>query len=71
MSISNKCCSFEICIDQTIKQKQVSTKSFIYHSTLIIRNVSCAPNHIKMISEGSHDTKDWNRGWWKFSIASQ
>ncbi len=30
-------------------------------STLIIRNVSWAANqHIRMISEGSCDTEDWN-----------
>jgi len=31
---------------------------------------STSPNqHIRRISEGSCDTKDWNNGCWKFSFA--
>ncbi len=36
----------------------------------VIRNVSWASNqHIRMISEGSCDTEDWNTGCWKWTFA--
>ncbi len=36
----------------------------------VIRNVSWASNqHIRMISEGSRDTEDWNTGCWKWTFA--
>ncbi len=36
----------------------------------IVQKKSWTPNlHIRMISEGSCDTEDWNNGCWKFSFA--
>ncbi len=65
ISLSNKCCSFELSIHQKILKQNVSLfpheAAQLFSTLIIIRNVSWAANqHIRMISEGSCDTEDWS-----------
>ncbi len=70
ISISNKCCSFELTNNQRIQKKilfMVSTKMLSSTATVFIIdnnewwNVSWAAiQHIRMISEGLFVTEDWN-----------
>ncbi len=74
--ISNKYSSFELSTHLRILKKNY----YVFHKNIKphncfqheIRNVSSASNqHIRMISEGSCDTKDWSNACRKFSFASQ
>ncbi len=64
MTVSNKCCSFELSVHQRILKEMYHSFHKILISTTVfnsIENVSWAPNqHIRMISEGSCDTEDWS-----------
>ncbi len=54
ISVSNKCCSVELSINQKYDAAQLLT-------LIAIINVSLTANqHIIMISEGSCDTEDWS-----------
>ncbi len=68
-STSNKCCSFELSIQPKILKKYITK---IWSSTTIFgfdNNKKAANHHIRLISKGSYDTKDWSNGWWKSSFA--
>ncbi len=74
ISISNKCCCFELSIHQRILKKNIWVFKNYYaakpFSKLKFRPVSWAPNQdIRMLSEGSCDTEDCSNGCWKFSFA--
>ncbi len=60
--ISNKCCAFELSINQNNPGKQKSLNIKQPNLTLItIRNVYWAPKqYIRLISEGSCDTEEWS-----------
>ncbi len=56
-------------------EKSESSKSWFpqkYEAALLYNNKILEHQiSIYMISEGSCDTKDWSKGCWKFSFASQ
>jgi len=55
--ISNKCCSFKLSINQKILKKKVFIKNIrqqLFSAFL--------EDQIRMISEGSCDTKHWSNG---------
>ncbi len=66
--ISNKCCYFELVIHQRILKIKLhhTVHNNIKHHTDIVINIGInnvfwvANQHIRMISEGSRDTKDWS-----------
>ncbi len=74
-TVSNKLYSFERSADQRILKKiiMVSTKtlsSTTFFNINSIKKYYWVPNHhMRIISEGSCDTKDWNNSYWKFSFA--
>ncbi len=55
ISISDKCSSSELSIHQRNLEKLYSADIYIY----ILHIFWAANQHIRMISEGSHDTEDW------------
>ncbi len=68
ISISDKCCSFELSVHQRILKKNIYIKcsqkceaAQLLSALVMVRNISGAANqHIRMISEGSCDTEDWS-----------
>ncbi len=58
--ISNKCCSFELSIQQRILKKSVSELLTVLILKIIINDYWAANHHIRMISEGSCDNADWS-----------
>ncbi len=59
ISISNKCCSFELSVHQRILKNKISNKNMkpqLFSALIIIRNVCWAANqYIRMISCDTED----------------
>ncbi len=65
ISISNKCCSFELFNSSNNPEKKWVPQNYeagqLFSTLIIFRNVSWAANQlIRMISEGTCDTEDWS-----------